>query len=156
MNSVKINNKSNLSKKKIRKQQTPKPEQVKRNGKKTKNISEFSWQEKNHLGGNKWDMTYLVCSLDSTVPSLPGLGWPLDMAGRMAHSTWPEPAGIHRPCKGLLPTSPRPVGDSGDSDRVQRFKRETPEAEQQASTGASRGTPSAPCPPNHAIRQEGI
>lgn len=73
MNSVKINNKNNLSKK-LRKQQTPKPEQLKRNGKKTKNISEFSWQEKNHLSGNKWDMTYLVCSLDSTVPSLPGLG----------------------------------------------------------------------------------
>lgn len=45
MNSVKINNKNNLSKK-IRKQQTPKLEQLKRNGKKTKNISEFSWQEK--------------------------------------------------------------------------------------------------------------
>lgn len=29
----------------------------------------------------------LVCSLDSTVPSPPGLGWPLDMAGRTAHST---------------------------------------------------------------------
>lgn len=45
MNSVKINNKNNLSKK-LRKQQTPKPEQLKRNGKKSKNISEFSWQEK--------------------------------------------------------------------------------------------------------------
>lgn len=142
MNSVKINNKNNLSKK-LRKQQTWATK------KKWKVNQEYIWifltgKKNNHLSGNKWDMTYLVCSLDSTVPSPPGLGWPLDMAGRMAHSTWPEPAGIHRPCKGLLPTSPRPVGDSGDSDRVQRFKRETPEAEQQASTGASKGTPSAP------------
>lgn len=29
----------------------------------------------------------LVCSPDSTVPSPPRQGWPLDMAGRMAHST---------------------------------------------------------------------
>lgn len=33
------------------------------------------------LGGNE-----LVYSSDSTVPLLPGLGWPLDMVGKMAHS----------------------------------------------------------------------
>lgn len=54
------------------------------------------------LGGNE-----LMCILGSTVPSPPGLVWPLDTADKRAHSKLPVPPGTHTACKGYPPTSPR-------------------------------------------------
>lgn len=56
--------------------------------------------------------THLMCILGSTVPSPPGLVWPLDTVDKRAHSKLPEPPGTHTTCKGHPPTSPLPTRHS--------------------------------------------
>ena len=52
-----------------------------------------------------------MCNLDSTVPSPPGLAWPLDMEDKRVRSTLPELPGTHTPYKGHPATSPHPTGN---------------------------------------------
>lgn len=83
-NSVKINGKYNWSKK-LKSDKLPQTEQLKTMGRKTRLYLGFL-DRKTTSAGRNGTWTYLVCSRDSTVPSPPGLGWPLGMAGKPADS----------------------------------------------------------------------